>query len=205
MIDRAKRYADRVSKSASDVTQTVVNRQNTLRRRLNERIKSVAAVDVANRDNWRLIVAQLSHERAVWNNQSDITPTLWQLNPTEGSQRERRRLERATRRIKSKFFRKTNSEDDSSNITHDHENASFPLEQFLKEDPAEDTHAVIEWLHTHEKIYVTEKCRRITPEHESHGEFLIAKGMCQHKGFLQTQVYQKGLWVALKRAEWESI
>ena len=59
LIDRAKRYADRVSKSASDVTQTVVNRQNTLRRRLNERIKSVAAVDVANRDNWRLIVAQL--------------------------------------------------------------------------------------------------------------------------------------------------
>ena len=59
MIDRAKRYADRVSKSASDVTQTVVNRQNTLRRRLNERIKSVAAVDVGNRDNWRLIVAQL--------------------------------------------------------------------------------------------------------------------------------------------------
>ena len=59
------------------------------------------------------------------------------MNPTEGSQRERRRLERATRRIKSKFFRKTNSEDESSNITHDHENASFPLEQFLKEDPAE--------------------------------------------------------------------
>ena len=135
------------------------------------------------------------------------------MNPTEGSQRERRRLERATRRIKSKFFRKTNSEDDSSNITHDHENASFPLEQFLKEDPAEggfhfrwliikeidaafsisltlisnhlkwnsaDTHAVIEWLHTHEKIYKTEKCRRITPEHESHGEFLIAKGTSQH-------------------------
>ena len=104
------------------------------------------------------------------------------MNPTEGSQRERRRLERATRRIKSKFFRKTNSEDESSNITHDHENASFPLEQFLKEDPAEDTHAVIEWLHTHEKIYVTEKCRRITPEHESHGEFLIAKDKLYYVG-----------------------
>ena len=157
-----------------------------MRRRLNERIKSVAAVDVANRDNWRLIVAQLSHERAVWYNQSDITPTLWQLNPTEGSQRERRRLERATRRIKSKFFRKTN--DESLNITNNADipdNTSFPLEHFLKEDPAEDTHAVIEWLHTHEKIYVTEKCRRITPEHESHGEFLIAKGSGHHEIILR--------------------
>ena len=39
---------------------SVVNRQNGLRKRLNERIKSVAAVDVASRDTWRQLVAQLS-------------------------------------------------------------------------------------------------------------------------------------------------
>jgi hypothetical protein len=66
LIERAQNYADRVSKCASEITQVVVNRQNVLRKRLNERIKSVAAVDVASRDTWRTILTQLNHERAVW-------------------------------------------------------------------------------------------------------------------------------------------
>ena len=84
---------------------SVVTRQNGLRKRLNERIKSVAAVDVASRDTWRHLVAQLSHTRAVWYSSLREPPCVWQLNPTEGPQRERRRLERARRRIDQKFFR----------------------------------------------------------------------------------------------------
>ena len=48
------------------------------------------------------------------------------------------------------------------------------MAKFLREDPAEDAEAVVEWLHTHHTIYMTEHCRRITPEHESQGEFLIS-------------------------------
>lgn len=60
----------------------MVNRQNVLRRRLNERIKSVAAVDVRSRDTWRNIVSQLDHERAVWYVKGDVEK-IWQLSPTE--------------------------------------------------------------------------------------------------------------------------
>ena len=168
-----------MSKCASEITQVVVNRQNVLRRRLNERIKSVAAVDVASRDTWRKIVSQLNHERAVWFI-DDGVGKVWQLSATEGPHRERRRLERAMPRIKPKFVRTVSMEDSQKvdNATKEggeKVTANIPLLQFFREDPAEDTQAVIEWLHTHEQIYLAVKCRRITPEHEATGEFLISK------------------------------
>jgi len=172
LIERAQNYADRVSKCASDITQVVVNRQNVLRRRLNERIKSVAAVDVASRDTWRKIVAQLNHERAVWHNNN--MANVWQLSPTEGPHRERRRLERAMPCIKPEFVRSVSGTVSDQNSGTE-QSRNIPLMHFLREDPAEDTLAVIEWLHTHEQIYLAEKCRRITPEHEANGEFLISK------------------------------
>lgn len=150
-----------------------MNRQNVLRRRLNERIKSVAAVDVASRDTWRQIVAQLNHERAVWHIQNGVN-TVWQLSPSEGPHRERRRLERAMPRIKPEFVRSVNIENEQPSPLAD-QNRNIPMMHFLREDPAEDTQAVIEWLHTHEQIYLAQKCRRITPEHEATGEFLISK------------------------------
>ena len=106
----------------------------------------------------------------MWYSAQREPPHVWQLNPTEGPQRERRRLERARRRIKSKFFR--NLDETLPDI--DDGGTTAPLAKFLREDPAEDSQAVVEWLHTHHTIYVTENCRRITPEHESRGEFLIS-------------------------------
>jgi len=115
---------------------------------------------------------------------------VWQLNPTEGPQRERRRLERATRRIKSKFFRSTSIPAKINNLGNESisevtrvQVEDNPLAQFLREDPAENSKAVVEWLHTHEKIYVTEKCRRITPEHEAKGgELLMSKDKLYYVG-----------------------
>lgn len=78
-------------------------------------------------------------------------------------------------KINSKFLRKLDENSPQEKEFENPSNPEVPLMQFLREDPAEDTQAVIEWLHTHDQIDLTEKCRRITPEHEATGEFLLSK------------------------------
>ena len=173
IVERALNYSDHIATSSSEVTQVVVNRQNILRKRLSSMVKSIAANDVKSRDVWRKIISQLNHERAVWHNVSQ-TGMVWQLSPTEGPYGERRRLERANPRIKSKFVRST-STDIYDALNEPDSVKSLPMMNFLKEDPAEDNKAVIEWLHIHEQITTTEKCRKITPEHEASGELLLSR------------------------------
>ena len=86
-------------------------------------------------------MSQLDHERAVWHVRGDVEK-IWQLSPTEGPHRERRRLEQARPKINKKFVRKLDENSPKSKERPpETANLGVPLMQFLREDPAEDSQA----------------------------------------------------------------
>ncbi|XP_077974826.1 lysosomal-trafficking regulator-like [Styela clava] len=94
-----------VSQHAMDVTQQVVLRQNIERKKMIAHMKDVTSNDLSVRKQWANLLEQLAHERAVWYDESRY-PKSWQLDATEGPNRERRRLQRCHLNIDERFMMK---------------------------------------------------------------------------------------------------
>ncbi|XP_055879864.1 lysosomal-trafficking regulator-like isoform X2 [Biomphalaria glabrata] len=159
----------RVTEHAMSVTQDVTRLQIEERKKLVTHIKQSMTAQIQLKKQWQEVVQMLTHERAIWYEAASY-PQSWQLDPTEGPGRVRKRLQRCHLNIPKKFLLPEHQ------YKIDAANADPPL-LFLFEDDYQmsDSAALIYRLYTNEKIQHTCKCIAVSPASESKGELLIGE------------------------------
>ncbi|KAL4238058.1 hypothetical protein ACF0H5_002769 [Mactra antiquata] len=163
------KLATKVSDSAMEVTQSVTHLQFQERNKFVNYIKQKKTENIQVKKQWQDIVQNLSHERALWYDQNSY-PQSWQLNPTEGPCRVRKRLQRGHLGILPKFLKK------ESQFKLASETVDPPLIYLFEDDhQMSDSAALIYQLHKNKKIRYTSTCRAVSPVGESKGELLIGE------------------------------
>ncbi|KAM9477784.1 lysosomal-trafficking regulator isoform 2-T2 [Clarias gariepinus] len=155
-----------ISKIAADITQNMSLRQGIERKKVIQHIRSLYKTDLSSSRYWRELVQQLSHDRAVWYDQSSY-PTSWQLDPTEGPNRERRRLQRCYLTIPNKYLLKDRCKPEDP--------IKAPLAFLFEEKTHSSYSSTVKDKATSEPIRFTRKCMNVAPSRETAGELLLGK------------------------------
>ncbi|KAL9952715.1 hypothetical protein ACROYT_G040007 [Oculina patagonica] len=90
---RTEELSEAISSVAKDVTRVVVEIQDTKRQALLKHTRDALSAEVQIRKKWRQLIERLIHERSVWYD-AEHFPSSWRLDPTEGPDRVRCRLQR---------------------------------------------------------------------------------------------------------------
>ncbi|XP_072533561.1 lysosomal-trafficking regulator isoform X2 [Salminus brasiliensis] len=155
-----------ISKIAADITQNISLRQGMERKKVIQHIRGLYKTDLSASRHWQELVQQLTHDRAVWYDQSSY-PTSWQLDPTEGPNRERRRLQRCYLTIPNKYLLKDRHKQEGT--------VKAPL-AFLFEDKTHSSFSsTVKDKATSEPIRFTRRCVSVAPSRETAGELLLGK------------------------------
>ncbi|XP_069116272.1 lysosomal-trafficking regulator-like isoform X2 [Argopecten irradians] len=169
VLKRNDKLYSQLSTLAMDITQTVTRLQTTERNMFVEHIKRSMTEHIQVKKSWQNIVQNLTHERAIWYC-ADSYPQSWQLDPTEGPSRIRKKLKRCHLNIKPKFLNKDTAWKLES------EAVDPPLIYLFEDDhQISDSAALIYQLYRNEKIQHTWKCKAVSPNNESKGELLIGE------------------------------
>ncbi|XP_053476690.1 lysosomal-trafficking regulator isoform X6 [Ictalurus furcatus] len=155
-----------ISKIAADITQNMSLRQGIERKKVIQHIRSLYKTDLSASRHWQELVQQLSHDRAVWYDQSSY-PTSWQLDPTEGPNRERRRLQRCYLTIPNKYLLKDRCKPEDP--------IKAPLAFLFEEKTHSSYSSTVKDKATSEPIRFTRKCMNVAPSRETAGELLLGK------------------------------
>ncbi|KAM9559275.1 lysosomal-trafficking regulator [Salvelinus alpinus] len=167
LIQRLDGKSKDISKIAADITQNVSLRQGMERKKVIQHIRGLYKIDLSASRHWQELVQQLTHDRAVWYDQMSY-PTSWQLDPTEGPNRERRRLQRCYLTIPNKYLLKDRRKPDDPA-------ARAPL-SFLFEDKTHSSFSsTVKDKATSEPIRFTRRCISVAPSRETSGELLLGK------------------------------
>ncbi|XP_011343929.2 lysosomal-trafficking regulator isoform X3 [Ooceraea biroi] len=161
--------AKQLTESAMTITRSVVEEQNRERKVLMEQLKHTRALEAQAVARWRDIAKRLTHERAPWHFPESY-PRSWELDPTEGPARVRIRLQRCHLNIDERFLL---PEHQDSLVSSSIEAPLSYLFTSAREDA--NTAALIERLHTSEKIRKMSQARVVTPRAELAGEVLIGE------------------------------
>ncbi|XP_047459394.1 lysosomal-trafficking regulator isoform X2 [Mugil cephalus] len=166
LIQRLDGKSKDISKIAADITQNVSLRQGMERKKVIQHIRGLYKTDLSASRHWQELVQQLTHDRAVWYEQT-LYPTSWQLDPTEGPNRERRRLQRCYLTIPNKYLLKDRRKP---------EDAVKPALSFLFEDKTHSSFSsTVKDKATSESIRFTRRCISVAPSRETAGELLLGK------------------------------
>ncbi|KAM9809790.1 lysosomal-trafficking regulator isoform 8-T11 [Syngnathus typhle] len=166
LIQRLDGKSKDISKIAADITQNVSLRQGMERKKVIQHIRGLYKTDLSASRHWQELVQQLTHDRAVWYDQTSY-PTSWQLDPTEGPNRERRRLQRCYLTIPNKYLLKDRRKP---------EDAVKPPLSFLFEDKTHSSFSsTVKDKATSEPIRFTRRCMSVAPSRETAGELLLGK------------------------------
>lgn len=103
ILVRMEPLYEKVTTDANEVTKLVMEEQNRARTQYLASLKEISKEQYSTRKSWNAIIETFSHERAIWFD-ADSFPQSWQLDPTEGPSRIRRRLKRAHLTIPERFF-----------------------------------------------------------------------------------------------------
>ncbi|XP_048453045.1 lysosomal-trafficking regulator [Rhincodon typus] len=103
LLQRLDLKSKDISKIAAEITQNISLHQGMERKKVIQHIRGMYKVDLSASRHWQELVQQLTHDRAVWYDPVSY-PTSWQLDPTEGPNRERRRLQRCYLTIPNKYL-----------------------------------------------------------------------------------------------------
>lgn len=158
-----------ISENAMDATQIIVNAQNIERKKFMSQIRDSHTQKLMAQHKWSILVEQLTHERAVWHFKESY-PLSWELDPTEGPLRVRRRLRRSHLNVEARFilpeFRKK----------LDSKQAIPPL-NYLYETKCEANEFTIlkDKVHADEQICYNCCCYLVTSSMETPGEILIGE------------------------------
>ncbi|XP_071834039.1 lysosomal-trafficking regulator-like isoform X3 [Apostichopus japonicus] len=153
---------------AMRTTQVVALNQNTLRAKFLDHLRAQISANLDVRTAWQDLIHQVTHERAVWYQQNSY-PSSWQLDPTEGPGRVRKRLQRCHLDIPRKFF--------LPEFQKKHEvMPSQPL-AYLFDDPvnASSSSELKRRLQMNEKISRASYCTQVTPASEFTGDLLLGE------------------------------
>ncbi|KAM4591197.1 lysosomal-trafficking regulator isoform 2-T4 [Odontesthes bonariensis] len=166
LIQRLDGKSKDISKIAADITQNVSLRQGMERKKVIQHIRGLYKTDLSASRHWQELVQQLTHDRAVWYDQTSY-PTSWQLDPTEGPNRERRRLQRCYLTIPNKYLLKDRRKA---------EDTVKPALSFLFEDKTHSSFSsTVKDKATSESIRFTRRCISVAPSRETAGELLLGK------------------------------
>ncbi|KAG7272560.1 hypothetical protein CRUP_004735 [Coryphaenoides rupestris] len=166
LIQRLDGKSRDISKIAADITQNVSLRQGMERKKVIQHIRGLYKTDLGASRRWQELVQQHTHDRAVWYDQMSY-PTSWQLDPTEGPNRERRRLQRCYLTIPNKYLLKDRRKP---------EDAVKPPLSFLFEDNTHSSFSsTVKDKATSEPIRFTRRCISVAPSVETAGELLLGK------------------------------
>ncbi|XP_025103482.1 lysosomal-trafficking regulator-like isoform X3 [Pomacea canaliculata] len=159
----------RVSEHAMDVTRAVSGQQGRERAALIDHIKNSMAQQVHFMKSWQDLVHSLTHERGVWHH-SQSYPKSWQLDPTEGPGRIRRRLMRCHLGLAPKYL----LPEHRSKLVGQEED---PPLKYLFEDTHQvsDSATLVYKLFTNDTVQYTVVCTAVSPSFESKGEFLLGE------------------------------
>nr|XP_031829347.1 lysosomal-trafficking regulator isoform X2 [Nomia melanderi] len=161
--------AKQLTESAMTITRTVVEEQNQERKVLMERLKHSRAMEAQAVAKWRDLARRLTHERAAWHFDTSY-PRSWELDPTEGPARVRIRLQRCHLNIDKRFFMADHQDKlEAAKI-------EAPLSYLFMTDRQDaNASALIERLHTSERIRKMSQAKVVTPRAELAGEVLIGE------------------------------
>ncbi|XP_010786581.1 lysosomal-trafficking regulator isoform X1 [Notothenia coriiceps] len=166
LIQRLEGKSKDISKIAADITQNVSLRQGMERKKVIQHIRGLYKTDLSASRHWQELVQQLTHDRAVWYDPTSY-PTSWQLDPTEGPNRERRRLQRCYLTIPNKYLLKDRRKA---------EDTVKPPLSFLFEDKTHSSFSsTVKDKATSEPIRFTRRCISVAPSRETAGELLLGK------------------------------
>ncbi|XP_034518369.1 lysosomal-trafficking regulator isoform X4 [Ailuropoda melanoleuca] len=155
-----------ISKIAADITQAVSLSQGIERKRVIQHIRGMYKVDLSASRHWQELIQQLTHDRAAWYDPL-YYPTSWQLDPTEGPNRERRRLQRCYLTIPNKYLLRDRQKS---------EDVVKPPLSFLFEDKTHSSFSsTVKDKAASESIRVNRRCISVAPSRETAGELLLGK------------------------------
>ncbi|XP_021071161.1 lysosomal-trafficking regulator isoform X2 [Mus pahari] len=155
-----------ISKIAADITQAVSLSQGIERKKVIQHIRGMYKVDLSASRHWQELIQQLTHDRAVWYDPI-YYPTSWQLDPTEGPNRERRRLQRCYLTIPNKYLLRDRQKS---------EGVVRPPLSYLFEDKTHSSFSsTVKDKAASESIRVNRRCISVAPSRETAGELLLGK------------------------------
>ncbi|NXG56541.1 LYST regulator, partial [Hemiprocne comata] len=155
-----------ISKIAGDITQAVSLSQGMERKKVIQHIRGMYKAELSASRHWQELVQQLTHDRALWYDPV-YYPTSWQLDPTEGPNRERRRLQRCYLTIPNKYLLPDRQKQEGL--------IKSPL-SYLFEDKTHSSHSsTVKDKAASEHIRVNRRCISVAPSRETAGELLLGK------------------------------
>ncbi|KAJ1153594.1 hypothetical protein NDU88_006353 [Pleurodeles waltl] len=167
LFQRLDAKTKEISKIAGEITQAVCLSQGIERKKVIQHIRGMYKVELSSNRHWQELVHQLTHERALWYD-LEAYPTSWQLDPTEGPNRERRRLQRCYLRIPSKYILRERRKPKADEIR--------PPLSYLTEDRTDCFFSsTVKDKAASERIRVNRRCICVAPSKETSGELLLGK------------------------------
>ncbi|XP_023212426.1 lysosomal-trafficking regulator-like [Centruroides sculpturatus] len=169
VLHRLDFLVKQVSENAMDATQIIVNAQNIERKKFITKIKDSLTQKLLAQHKWSSLIEQLSHERAAWHFRQSY-PQNWELDPTEGPLRIRRRLRRFHLNIKARFLlpeyrQKLDCRQLNPPLSYLHQSKYEANESNILKDK----------VHADEQICYNCCCYLVTPSKETLGEILIGE------------------------------
>ncbi|XP_026525210.1 lysosomal-trafficking regulator isoform X2 [Notechis scutatus] len=166
LFQRLDTKSKEISKIAGDITQAVSLSQGMERKKVIQHIRRMYKTDLSASRHWQELIQQFTHDRALWYDPASY-PTSWQLDPTEGPNRERRRLQRCYLTIPNKYLLK-----DRQKL----EEVLKPPLAYLFEDKTHSSHSsTVKDKAASEHIRVNRRCINVAPSRETPGELLLGK------------------------------
>ncbi|XP_063162622.1 lysosomal-trafficking regulator isoform X2 [Candoia aspera] len=166
LFQRLDAKSKEISKIAGDITQAASLSQGMERKKVIQHIRGMYKTDLSASRHWQELIQQFTHDRALWYDPASY-PTSWQLDPTEGPNRERRRLQRCYLTIPNKYLLK-----DRQKV----EEVLKPPLAYLFEDKTHSSHSsTVKDKAASEHIRVNRRCINVAPSRETPGELLLGK------------------------------
>ncbi|XP_053461184.1 lysosomal-trafficking regulator isoform X1 [Nycticebus coucang] len=156
-----------ISKIAADITQAVSLSQGIERKKVIQHIRGMYKVDLSASRHWQELIQQLTHDRAVWYDPI-YYPTSWQLDPTEGPNRERRRLQRCYLTIPNKYLLRDRQKLEADVVKP-------PLSYLFEDKTHSSFSSTVKDKAASESIRVNRRCISVAPSRETAGELLLGK------------------------------
>ncbi|XP_077145213.1 lysosomal-trafficking regulator [Ranitomeya variabilis] len=155
-----------ISKIAGEITQSVCLSQGMERKNVIQHIRNMYKVDLSASRHWQELVQQMTHDRAVWYDPASY-PTSFQLDPTEGPNRERRRLQKCYLTIPNKYILQDRQKKEES--------VKPPLSYFFEDKTHSSLSSIVKEKAASEHIRVNRRCINVAPSRETVGELLLGK------------------------------
>lgn len=168
-----ERTAERLVDMAASVTHSYVHEQNQERVKYFSLRKEQERSTYATKKKWKRLVQSVSHEAHHFHDEASF-PQSWQLDPSEGPSRMRRKLMRCHLDIDSRYFDEGFRNKSKSSDTRP------PLSSiYSSTDQNTEVSILIDSIHANEQILQRYTCALVTPEHEYTGDLLLSHA-CAH-------------------------